>query len=151
MRARVVRARVDEHRLDRRLGKTALERELHDLRAVALAEISFASDPEVDRALVWRDLSPIARLLARRVDDLHEADRPAVELGDELLAPVRRARELGLPAPVAVGLRGDEVRLAIPASQQLQVPRAGPPHAQAASRHAAHQARKPASITASTR
>jgi hypothetical protein len=92
--ARVARQRIDEHRRHLRVG---------------------------DGPQPGRRIAPVAALFARRVDDLHEAHRPAVHLGDELLAPVGRARELRFPAPVVVRVGGDDMRLLVPAAQQLEV------------------------------
>jgi hypothetical protein len=57
------------------------------------------------------------------VEDLEETDRPAAFFRDELLTPVERAPELGLPVPVIVRIRLDHVRLLVPVSQQLHVVR----------------------------
>src|SRR5690349_12560710 len=48
VRARVALQRIDQHRLHLRIGETALEGELHHLRAEALAEIARLTDPDVD-------------------------------------------------------------------------------------------------------
>ena len=89
--------------------------------AIALAAIA-AADPDVDRAQVRRDLAPVVRRLEVRVADLHRADRPAVELGDEVLRELVLRRELLAPLDIVerdlrvrvVRRARDDVRVRVP-------------------------------------
>jgi hypothetical protein len=76
MRSCVGGERVDQDRLDGGIGEAAFEREAHHGGAVALVQGVRLADPDVDGAEIGLDLAPVVRLLAGRVDDLHEADRP---------------------------------------------------------------------------
>ena len=100
MRGCVVGHRIDQHCGDRGIGEAAAERECHHGAAMAPADrVSFA-DPDVDGTEAGRAIAPVTALLLRRVDDLEEADRPPLDLGDENLAPRDLAAELVLPVPV---------------------------------------------------
>src|SRR5690606_4765369 len=107
--------RVDQHGADGRVGEAAGEGLPHHLGAVAAAQAVGLADPDVQRAQVRLDTAPVVFFLAGRVDDLDEADRPAVQFGDQLLAPVGIAGQLGFPAPVVVRVTGDDMRLLVPA------------------------------------
>jgi hypothetical protein len=58
---------------------------------------------------------------ARRIDDLHEADRATVHFDDQLLAPRRRTQQFRLPTSVVVGIGFDNVRLVVPTAQLFKV------------------------------
>ena len=49
----------------------------HHLRADASPEVRWFSDPDVDGAKVLLALAPVVALLALRVDDLDESNRPS--------------------------------------------------------------------------
>ncbi len=111
--------RIDEHRRYRRIGKAALERQTHHVAAEAAAEIGFLADPDVYRPQVGLALPPVVRLLELRIDDLHDADRAAIVLADQQLAPGYIARQfLGPGVCVVAAGSGDDVRLGVPALQQ---------------------------------
>src|SRR5688572_12096954 len=112
---------IDEDGGDRGIGEAALDRLLHHLGAVALADIVGIADPDVDRPVALRDAAPVLGVLVGGVDDLQEADGVAVDLGDELLAPGRVAGELCLPAPVIAAGRGDDVGLSVPGVKEIKV------------------------------
>ena len=114
MGSRVAVERIDQYGADRRVREAALDREPHHLRAVAAAQVRPLADPDIDGAKACRDAAaPVAALLARRVDDLDEADRAPALFGDQLLAPVGFPGKLRLPAPV-VADGGDDVGLPVP-------------------------------------
>ena len=104
VRAHVRRERIDDDGRHPRIGEAALQRQPHHGRAIALAAIGGCADPDVDGAQVRRDLAPIMRLLELRIADLHRADRPPVELGDEVL--IERGLHGELVGPFDV-LEGD--------------------------------------------
>src|SRR5690606_20660853 len=111
----------DQDRAHARVREAALEREVHDLGAVTAVAVARLADPDVDRAETLGDVAPVVALLARRVDDLHEADRPAVELRDQLLDERRLRGELGLPVPPTVGIARANVRVAVPALERRAI------------------------------
>src|SRR5690606_33300548 len=83
------------------------------------------ADPDVERAEVAGDVAPVVRLLEGGVDDLHEADGAAVELGDEIFAPRVLHCQLGLPVPVVVGVGLDDVGLFVPVTEEGDVGEGG--------------------------
>ena len=103
--------------VDRGVGEAALDGLLHHLRAVAAVAGVGLADPDVDGAVAGVHAAPVLGLLVLRVDDLDEADGPAVDLGDEPFAPGRVPVELGLPVPVGVDQGVADVGSLVPAAQ----------------------------------
>ena len=93
----------------------------HHGAAVPLTELSGDAGPNIQRAQIVRHLAPVALLFERWVYYLDEAYGLAVELGDQLLAPIEIASQLLLPPPVVVGSGNADVLLLIPRAQQGKV------------------------------
>src|SRR5579871_574683 len=125
VRARVAGERIDEHGANLGTLKAALERKPHHRCAVSFPEIGGFANPDVDGAEAGFDFAPVMRILERRIDDLDKTDRTPVALGDQLFAPLRRAREFFAPAPVAVRIGSEYVWLLVPMLEQFEISRPG--------------------------
>src|SRR5688572_4411268 len=121
--ARVRLERVDQDGVYRGVTEAALDGLFHHLGAeAAVAGVGFA-DPDVDRPMAGLHAAPVLRFLVLRVDDLDEADRTAVDFGDEPFAPGRVLVELRVPVPVAVDEGAADVGILVPAAQVPEVRR----------------------------
>lgn len=123
--AGVFAERIDDDRVNGRIGETAGDGETHHLRAVAAAERVGLADPKVDCAMAGRDVAPVACVFACGIDDFEEADRTSIDFGDEGFAPVGRAGERGFPLSVVVGIGRDDMRFVVPATKQRGVGECG--------------------------
>jgi hypothetical protein len=91
-RADVRREGIEDHGLHGGIREAALQRELHDARAVAAAEILGLADPDVDSPQIGRYImTPVVRFFACRIEDLNEGDGATFVFRDELFAPVGRS------------------------------------------------------------
>ena len=121
VRSSIARQWVKKDRLNFRTCKAPGEGEVHDTCAVALAQIRGLANPDVDRSQVGGHLAPVVALLLGRINDLHEANRDAIDFGNQLLASRGSLVQLGLPAPIIVGVGRDDMGLFVPTSEQRQI------------------------------
>ena len=102
--------RVDEHVVDAGPGEATVERLAHHLGAHPAAAIRRFADPDVDGPRTGLDVAPVVGLLLGGIDELHEAHRHAVGLGDQQFPPRHVAGHLVLPVEVVVVAAGRPTR-----------------------------------------
>jgi hypothetical protein len=79
----IAEERIDKHGLNHILRKAPHKREMHHLRPVAMAEIGFFADPDIDGAKPRFDPAPVMRFLPCGIYNLNEADGAAIALRDQ--------------------------------------------------------------------
>ncbi len=113
---------IDQDRDNVGVCKTTIQGQRHHLGAVSAAQVGGRADPDVNGALVALDVAPVVRDLDGGIDDLHNADSPAVQLRDQRLLERVAAFHLGPPIDVViVARRGDDMGLGVPVFEERYV------------------------------
>jgi hypothetical protein len=119
---RIADKRVNQDGFHPGIGVAARQRKLHHLGPVALAEIVLLANPNIYGTQILFDLSPIMRFLLGWVYDLNDSNAAAIYLPNQKLAPIRVARQFGVPIRgTVIAGGGDNVRLSVPISKEREV------------------------------